>query len=62
MADPVEQNTQPAATTTPAAPETKRAQERDDSVFSITVGQIYDGPLDLLLDLVRRQDIDMPSG
>ena len=58
MAEPVEQNTQPAAAT-PAAPETKRAQERDDSVFSITVGQIYDGPLDLLLDLVRKQDIDI---
>src|SRR5947209_13072451 len=27
--------------------------------FAVTVGQIYDGPLDLLLDLVRRQDIDI---
>jgi segregation and condensation protein A len=56
--------TEPAANTTtnaaPTAPETtKRAPERDDSVFSITVGQIYDGPLDLLLDLVRKQDIDI---
>ncbi len=43
----------------PAAQETKRPPERDDSVFSIIVGQIYDGPLDLLLDLVRKQDIDI---
>src|SRR5438309_1945399 len=27
--------------------------------FAVTVGQIYDGPLDLLLDLIRRQDIDI---
>ena len=25
----------------------------------MTVGQIYDGPLDLLLDLIRKQDIDI---
>ncbi len=30
-----------------------------DSMFSVTVGQVYDGPLDLLLDLIRRQDIDI---
>lgn len=27
--------------------------------FSVTVGQVYDGPLDLLLDLIRKQDIDI---
>ncbi len=27
--------------------------------FSVTVGQVYDGPYDLLLDLVRKQDIDI---
>ncbi len=27
--------------------------------FSIMVGEVYDGPLDLLLDLVRKQDIDI---
>jgi segregation and condensation protein A len=58
MAEPAEQNTQQAPST-PATPENKRTPERDDSVFSITVGQIYDGPLDLLLDLVRKQDIDI---
>jgi len=27
--------------------------------FAVTVGQVYDGPLDLLLDLIRKQDIDV---
>jgi segregation and condensation protein A len=27
--------------------------------FALTLGRIYDGPLDLLLDLVRKQDIDV---
>jgi segregation and condensation protein A len=27
--------------------------------FSVTVGQVYDGPYDLLLDLVRKQNIDI---
>jgi segregation and condensation protein A len=29
------------------------------SPFSVLVGQVYDGPLDLLLDLIRKQDIDI---
>jgi segregation and condensation protein A len=57
MAEPIENK--PQTNAAPAATETKRPPERDDSVFSITVGQIYDGPLDLLLDLVRKQDIDI---
>jgi segregation and condensation protein A len=27
--------------------------------FAVSVSQVYDGPLDLLLDLVRKQDIDI---
>src|SRR5713226_8785002 len=27
--------------------------------FAVTVGQVYEGPLDLLLDLIRKQDIDI---
>jgi segregation and condensation protein A len=27
--------------------------------FALTLGRIYDGPLDLLLDLVRKQDVDI---
>jgi segregation and condensation protein A len=37
------------------------AQPRDgsDSPFSVTVSDVYEGPLDLLLDLIRKQDIDI---
>ncbi len=42
----------------PAA-EGKRPAHAGDSPFSITVGRVYDGPLDLLLDLIRKQDIDI---
>ena len=41
----------------------KQAQKREAaesaSPYSISVGQVYDGPLDLLLDLIRKQDIDI---
>jgi segregation and condensation protein A len=47
-------------------PEPRRPKERDkeqeeasQSPFSVTVGQVYDGPLDLLLDLIRKQNIDI---
>jgi segregation and condensation protein A len=50
-------------------PEAKRAggssaqdaakEEASQSPFSVTVGQVYDGPLDLLLDLIRKQNIDI---
>jgi segregation and condensation protein A len=36
-----------------------RKEEESVSPFSVTVGQVYEGPLDLLLDLVRRQNIDI---
>jgi segregation and condensation protein A len=50
--------------TPPPPPEPKRDRDksRDEasqSPFSITVGQVYDGPLDLLLDLIRKQNIDI---
>ena len=42
------------------APRTKKPeQEPEFSPFSVVVGQVYDGPLDLLLDLIRKQDIDI---
>jgi len=31
----------------------------DESSFSVVVGKVYEGPLDLLLDLIRKQDIDI---
>src|SRR5579872_1746510 len=42
----------------PAAPKTM-ARRDDESPFSVLVGQVYEGPLDLLLDLIRKQDIDI---
>ena len=38
-----------------------KAAEDDPNAFpfSVTVGQVYDGPMDLLLDLIRKQDIDI---
>ncbi len=52
----------------PAPAEPKRAdarkntsatEEASQSPFSVTVGQVYDGPFDLLLDLIRKQNIDI---
>lgn len=47
----------------PEKPEPKRQptakEEASQSPFSVTVGQVYDGPLDLLLDLIRKQNIDI---
>jgi segregation and condensation protein A len=37
----------------------KQQEEASQSPFSITVGQVYDGPMDLLLDLIRKQNIDI---
>ena len=36
-----------------------RSTPASDFPFAITVGEVYDGPLDLLLDLIRKQDINI---
>ena len=42
------------------AAEKRAAQEEANTFpFAVTVGKVYDGPLDLLLDLIRKQDIDI---
>jgi len=46
------------AGSTTAAP-VSPARKESEFPFAITVGQVYDGPLDLLLDLIRKQDIDI---
>ena len=48
----------------PAAPvegkkEKPAKEDASLSPFSVTVGQVYDGPMDLLLDLIRRQNLDI---
>jgi len=39
-------------------PSTNDKQE-SDSPFAVSVTDVYEGPLDLLLDLIRKQDIDI---
>ena len=34
-------------------------KEESDFPFAVAVGNVYEGPLDLLLDLIRKQDIDI---
>jgi len=34
-------------------------KDTSDSSFSVAVSDVYEGPLDLLLDLIRKQDIDI---
>ena len=40
-------------------PPSKPQQEESDSPFAVSVTDVYEGPLDLLLDLIRKQDIDI---
>jgi segregation and condensation protein A len=37
----------------------QKKKEESDFPFAVTVRDVYDGPLDLLLDLIRKQDIDI---
>ena len=53
----VEEKPGKSAATNP--PKKKQEDQPEQSPFSVTVGQVYDGPLDLLLDLIRKQDIDI---
>ena len=51
---------EPKAAEKPA--KSKKQQEKEEAdpfPFSVLVGEVYDGPLDLLLDLIRKQDIDI---
>src|SRR5437773_10045633 len=42
-----------------AAKDNAKPEEASQSPFSVIVGRVYDGPLDLLLDLIRKQNIDI---
>ncbi len=51
---------QPQTPPEPKKPTQRPApEEASQSPFTVTVGQVYDGPLDLLLDLIRKQNIDI---
>src|ERR1700746_1468013 len=45
----------------PASPGDKPGakKETNDFPFAVAVGDVYEGPLDLLLDLIRKQNIDI---
>jgi segregation and condensation protein A len=52
----------PAIVTGPADSKSKDAakkKEESDFPFAVAVLDVYEGPLDLLLDLIRKQDIDI---
>src|SRR6266852_6082572 len=52
----------PSLTSSPttASPSGQQSNRQEsDSPFAVTVGDVYEGPLDLLLDLIRKQDIDI---
>jgi segregation and condensation protein A len=51
----------PAVVAASSAPKSKDTAKRDesDSPFAVAVTDVYEGPLDLLLDLIRKQDIDI---
>ncbi len=49
----------PAPQAAPSALGKASQKEESDSPFAVTVGNVYEGPLDLLLDLIRSQDIEI---
>jgi segregation and condensation protein A len=53
----------PAIITGAAVPKSKtpdkKKKEENDFPFAVAVTDVYEGPLDLLLDLIRKQDIDI---
>src|SRR5947209_2578666 len=63
MPEQLKTESQLRGVTNPAepAPAAQPAQKRDDNdfPFAVEVGSVYEGPLDLLLDLIRKQDIDI---
>jgi segregation and condensation protein A len=54
MGEPAKLVVQPAKAVNGSA-----QKKESDFPFAVTVGDVYEGPLDLLLDLIRKQDIDI---
>jgi segregation and condensation protein A len=57
MAEPLPIETPQDAVAEPSAK--APAQKENDFPFAVSVGTVYEGPLDLLLDLIRKQDINI---
>ena len=49
----------PAAASSSVGAQSPWKREPNDFPFSVSVSDVYEGPLDLLLDLIRKQDIDI---
>jgi segregation and condensation protein A len=47
------------AGSSPPRGDERSRDDQSDFPFAVTVGDIYEGPLDLLLHLIRKQDIDI---
>ncbi len=58
MAEVENTTSNPAVPAQPVASK-KPTDEKEAFPFSVSVSEVYDGPLDLLLDLVRKQNIDI---
>jgi segregation and condensation protein A len=56
---PAEMAAPSAAPPTSTGDKTGTKKEANDFPFAVAVGDVYEGPLDLLLDLIRKQDIDI---
>jgi segregation and condensation protein A len=60
MSEISKSNTETRADAGPAQPTPgKGAGKGSDFPFAVSVESVYEGPLDLLLDLIRKQDIDI---
>ncbi len=55
----VEDRSAPKPGKEPGGKPAKNEKEESDSPFAVSVANVYEGPLDLLLDLIRKQDIDI---
>ena len=63
LSQPISEQAPVAASGRGAAPPVPAARSAQDDAsdfpFAIALGEIYEGPLDLLLDLIRKQDINI---
>ncbi len=59
ISQPTPEQATPAASTPDPAPAKAKPADESDFPFAVTLGEIYEGPLDLLLDLIRKQDINI---
>src|SRR5690348_13862061 len=53
------ENSAPAQPVLALAQPDEKKKKQSDFPFAVSVSDVYEGPLDLLLDLIRKQDIDI---